>query len=204
MGLFDFAQDGPFDFAQDRPFDFAQDRRVWGGGSAASLQLIIRSDFLSSSQAHSTDMTSTDPDRILDFAAIGMWWEITRSTADTGGELFEAINVLAPGFAGPPLHIHPHAQESYQVQAGTLEVCVAGEWRKLGAGESVTVAAGTAHTLKNPYPVEVRLLNVHQPALAFERFFRRFHALVCGGQLKLPPKDFGSLVRVSMLFVEHE
>jgi len=149
-------------------------------------------------------MPDKDQDRILDFAAIGMWWQITQSTADTGGERFEAINVLAPGFAGPPLHIHPHAEESYQVQAGTLDVCVGGKWRKLGPGESVSVPAGTAHTLRNPQAAEVRLLNVHRPALGFERFFRRFHALVAGGKLKLPPQDLGSLVRVSMLFVEHE
>jgi quercetin dioxygenase-like cupin family protein len=149
-------------------------------------------------------MISKEPDRILDFAPIGMWWEITRSTADTGGELFEAINVVAPGFAGPPLHVHPQAEESYHVIAGTLDVCLGGEWRELKPGESVTVPAGSAHTLKNTHAAEVRLLNVHKPALAFERFFRRFHTLVCAGGLKLPPKDFRSIVLVSMLFVDHE
>jgi mannose-6-phosphate isomerase-like protein (cupin superfamily) len=148
-------------------------------------------------------ISSENNDRILDFAATGMWWEITRSTADTGGELFEAINVVAPGFEGPPLHVHPHAEESYHVLEGTLDVCVGGEWRQLGPGESATVPAGTAHTLRNPHPVEVRLRNVHKPALAFERFFRRMHALVAAGKLTLPPKNFGSLVRISMLFTEH-
>ena len=60
-------------------------------------------------------MTTAGPERVLDFAPLGMWWEITRSTADTGGALFEAVNVLAPGFAGPPLHLHPEAEESYDV-----------------------------------------------------------------------------------------
>lgn len=149
-------------------------------------------------------MTTKDQDRILDFAATGMWWEITNSTADTDGEFFEAINVVSPGFSGPPLHIHPHAEESYHVLEGTLDVCVGGEWRQLGAGDSATVPAGTAHTLKNPHPVEVRLRNVHKPALDFERFFRRMHALVVDGKLTLPPKNFGSLIRISMLFVDHE
>ncbi|NND97188.1 MAG: cupin domain-containing protein [Pirellulaceae bacterium] len=149
-------------------------------------------------------MTAKDPDRILDFAATGMWWEITKSTADTGGELFEAINVIAPGFAGPPLHIHPHAEESYHVLEGNLDVCLDGQWRQLGAGDSAVVPAGTAHTLKNPSPVEVRLRNVHKPALAFERLFRRMHSLVAAGQLTLPPRNFGSLIRISLLFVEHE
>src|SRR5439155_3029646 len=148
-------------------------------------------------------MTSEEQGRILDFAPIGMWWEITKSTADTGGALFEAINVLAPGFAGPPLHIHPTAAESYEVLAGTLDVCVGDRWRQLAPGQSVTVPAGTPHTLKNGSGGEVRLVNVHKPALAFERFFRRFHALVCSGKLKLPPKDLRSVLLVSMLFSDH-
>lgn len=150
------------------------------------------------------EMTSDNQDRILDFAATGMWWEITQSTADTNGELFEATNVVASGFAGPPLHTHPNAEESYHVLEGTLDVCVDGEWRQLGPGDSATVPAGVAHTLKNPHPGEVRLRNVHKPALNFERFFRRMHSLVAAGQLTLPPKNFGSLVRISMLFVDHE
>src|SRR5262249_44115475 len=124
-------------------------------------------------------MTMNDQSRILDFAPVGMWWEITRSTADTGGDLFEAINVIAPGFDGPPLHIHPHAEESYAVQSGTLEVCVGGKWRQLKRGESIIVPRGTPHTLKNTSSTEVRLVNIHKPALGFERFFRRLHALVC-------------------------
>jgi mannose-6-phosphate isomerase-like protein (cupin superfamily) len=148
-------------------------------------------------------MGSASQDRVLDFAQIGMWWEITNSTADTGGERFEAINVLAPSFAGPPLHLHPTAEESYAVVSGTLDVCVGDHWRKLATGESVTVPAGTPHTLKNESGAEVRLINVHKPALEFERFFRRFHALVCTGKLKLPPKDLQSAILVSMLFSEH-
>jgi quercetin dioxygenase-like cupin family protein len=148
-------------------------------------------------------MGSTDRDRILDFAPIGMWWEVTRSTADTGGEAFEAVNVLAPGFGGPPLHLHPAAEESYEVVSGTLDVCVDRQWRRLGPGESATVAAGTPHTLKNASGAEVRLVNVHRPALGFERFFRRLHALVCSAGVKLPPKDLRSAILVSMLFSEH-
>jgi len=148
-------------------------------------------------------MGSASQDRVLDFGPMGMWWEITQSTADTDGELFEAVNVLAPGFGGPPLHIHPDAEESYAVVSGTLDVCVGGEWRTLAAGESVTVPAGTAHTLKNQSGAEVRLVNVHRPALAFERFFRRLHALACSGKVKFPPEGLRSAILVSMLFREH-
>jgi len=61
----------------------------------------------------------------------------------------------------------------------------------------------TPHTLKNSHEAEVRLINVHKPALAFERFFRRFHALVSSGRLKLPPKNLGSVILISMLFQDH-
>jgi mannose-6-phosphate isomerase-like protein (cupin superfamily) len=148
-------------------------------------------------------MGTVSQDRVLDFGPVGMWWEITRSTADTGGELFEAINVLAPDFAGPPLHIHPTAEESYAVVSGALDVCVGGRWRSLGAGESATVPAGTPHTLRNESGAEVRLVNVHRPALDFERFFRRLRDLACSCGVALPPKGLRSAILVSMLFTEH-
>ena len=87
--------------------------------------------------------------------------------------------------------------------SGTLNVCVGGEWRKLAAGESVTVPAGTPHTLKNESGEEVRLVNVHKPAIDFERFFRRLHALACSGKVSFPPKGLRSAILLSMLFVEH-
>jgi quercetin dioxygenase-like cupin family protein len=148
-------------------------------------------------------MDTASQDRVLDFGPMGMWWEITQSTADTGDERFEAVNVIAPGFGGPPLHFHPAAEESYAVVSGTLDVCVGGEWRTLAAGESATVPAGTPHTLKNDSGAEVRLVNVHRPALEFERFFRRLHALAWSGRVKFPPKGLRSAILLSMLFVEH-
>jgi mannose-6-phosphate isomerase-like protein (cupin superfamily) len=148
-------------------------------------------------------METASRERVLDFGPMGMWWEITKSTADTGGELFEAVNVLAPDIAGPPLHIHPTAEEIYEVVTGTLDVCIGGRWRKLAAGESVTVPPGTAHTLKNDSGTEVRLLNVHRPALEFERFFRRRHSLAVSGRVTFPPKGLRSAILLSMLFSEH-
>ena len=126
-------------------------------------------------------------DRMLDFGSMGMTWEITRSTSDTAGQSFEAINILAPGFSGPPLHTHPFAEESYEVLTGTLDVCVDGEWRQLEPGQSVKVPPGVPHTLRNQHATEVRLLNVHKPALEFELFFRKLQAL---SRMSLPaPSD---------------
>lgn len=53
---------------------------------------------------------------------------------------------------------------------------VDGDWIGVPAGESRTVHAGTPYTSRNQEPVE--LINRHEPALEYERFFRRFHELV--------------------------
>jgi quercetin dioxygenase-like cupin family protein len=146
--------------------------------------------------------TSAGDDRLLDFhPGMKMRWEITRSTADTAGELFEATNWVGPEMGGPPLHVHPSAAESYEVLEGTLDVCVDGEWRTLRAGESAEVPAGVAHTLRNATAEPVRIVNVHRPAMQFEPFFRDLHRLIAQGKIKrLPPKEPRSAIYVAMLF----
>ena len=141
-------------------------------------------------------------DRRLDFhPGMEMRWEITRSTADTTGELFEATNWIGPEMPGPPLHVHPNADESYDVIEGALDICVDGEWRTLRAGESATVPAGVAHTLRNATKEPVRLVNIHRPALRFESFFREMQGLIERGKIKhLPPKEPRSAIYVAMLF----
>jgi mannose-6-phosphate isomerase-like protein (cupin superfamily) len=130
-----------------------------------------------------------------------MRWEITRSTADTDGELFEATNWVAAHMAGPPVHVHPTADESYEVIEGALDVFVDGKWSTLRAGESATAPAGVPHTLRNASAEPVRLVNIHRPAMQFESFFREMHALIRAGKIKrLPPKEPRSAIYVAMLF----
>jgi len=141
-------------------------------------------------------------ERELDFhPGMGMRWEITRSTEDTSGELFEATNWLDPGMPGPPVHVHPTAEESYEVIEGTLDVFVDGEWSEVRAGEKATAPAGVPHTLRNASDEPVRVVNIHQPAQRFESFFREMHGLIDAGKIKrLPPKEPGSAIYVAMLF----
>jgi mannose-6-phosphate isomerase-like protein (cupin superfamily) len=144
-------------------------------------------------------------DRVLDFRpGMSMWWEITRSTADTRGELLETVNWVAGGTGGPPVHVHERAEESYEVIEGTLELFRDGQWRTLHAGERATVGPGTPHTLKNTSGQPVRLVNVHRPALRFEAMFRELNLLITTGRIKrLPPKDLCSLIYTAMLFAKY-
>jgi mannose-6-phosphate isomerase-like protein (cupin superfamily) len=132
---------------------------------------------------------------------MGMRWEITRSTADTAGELFEATNWIDPRMPGPPVHVHPTAEESYQVIEGALEVFMNGEWSPVQAGEKATVPAGVPHSVRNAGDKPARIINVHQPALRFESFFRDMHRLIHEGKIKrLPPKEPRSAIYAAMLF----
>jgi mannose-6-phosphate isomerase-like protein (cupin superfamily) len=130
-----------------------------------------------------------------------MRWEITRSAADTAGELFEATNWIGPEMPGPPVHVHPTADESYEVIEGALDIYVDGEWRTLRAGESATAPAGVPHTLRNATTEPVRIVNIHRPALQFESLFRELQSLITQGKIKaLPPKEPRSAIYVAMLF----
>jgi hypothetical protein len=61
-------------------------------------------------------------DRQIDFhPGMEMRWEITRSTEDTAGELFESKNWLDPQMPGPPVHVHPTQEESFAVIEGVLD-----------------------------------------------------------------------------------
>jgi mannose-6-phosphate isomerase-like protein (cupin superfamily) len=144
-------------------------------------------------------------ERVLDFhPGMPMRWEITRGAAETGGALFEATNWLDAGMPGPPLHVHPTADDSFEVIEGALDFCVGGEWKTIRAGESATAPAGVPHTLRNSTPDPVRAVNVHRPALGFESFFREMHALIARGKIKqLPPKEPRSAIYAAMLFAKY-
>ena len=87
-------------------------------------------------------------DRQLDFhPGMGMRWEITQSTEETSGEMFESW--LDPQMPGPPPHVHPNSEESFEVLEGSLDVFKDGTWTRLGTGETATVPPGAPHTLKN-------------------------------------------------------
>lgn len=150
-----------------------------------------------------TSIQHSSEDRVLDFGGFPGRWEITRSTAETNGELLEMrFEIESVPEDGPFVHTHPSAEESYEVLSGVLEVYEDGEWMEVPAGEKHTVPSGTPHTFRNKTPVE--LINVHEPALQHEEFFRRFHRLVTERGVSLPPGGFKDVVLVAMLTTEHE
>ena len=144
-------------------------------------------------------------DRQLDFhPGMGMRWEITRSTEETSGELFEHVDWYDAREAGPLLHVHPNTEDSFEVTDGVLEVCIDGEWRSVRAGETATVPVGVPHTFRNGSDEPVRVVCRHQPAGRSEAFFRDMHRLIHEGKIKrLPPKDPRSAIYAAMLIAAY-
>jgi mannose-6-phosphate isomerase-like protein (cupin superfamily) len=99
---------------------------------------------------------------------------LTRSTADTGGELVEFEFIFPKDAFAPPPHVHVDQVEEYEVLEGVFDVIIDGERRSLAAGESASVPVGAVHTFANPAG-DVRVRNVHRPALEFEDFVERMH-----------------------------
>ena len=149
--------------------------------------------------------TTAPSSSVLDFnPTVGMRLD-GAPPDDPETEPWRVILVFAPNFAGPPVHIHPHQEESYEVLAGVLDVFVDGRWRELSAGESLTVPRGTPHTIRNLHAEEVRLVDVHAPALGFPRFMASMHELARNGKIRaLPPKDPRSVIHLAMLFSANE
>jgi mannose-6-phosphate isomerase-like protein (cupin superfamily) len=100
-----------------------------------------------------------------------------RTAADTGGELLETEQWLAPGGSGGVLHVHPEQEERFTVISGALRVRVGGEQRDYGPDESAVVAPGTAHVFENASSGTTHFRGEVRPALRTEEFFERLASL---------------------------
>jgi quercetin dioxygenase-like cupin family protein len=143
-----------------------------------------------------------DADRELDFHPVmGMRWEITRSTEETDGELFETTSWLDARSSRPPFHVHPNTEESFEVIEGSLDVCKDGEWTTLQSGETSIIPAGVPHTLRNASDEPAKIVMRIRPAGRSEAFFRDMHGLIHGGKAKrFPPKEPGTAIYAAMLY----
>ena len=149
--------------------------------------------------------TAVSSGAVLDFnPTVGMVVE-GAPPDDPETKPWQVTMVFAPGFPGPPVHLHAHQEESYHVLSGVLDVFLDGRWRELRPGESLTVPAGVPHTIRNLHDIEMRALNVHDPALEFPGYMAGLHELVHSAKVRaLPPKDPRSVIYLSMLFSAHE
>ena len=92
-------------------------------------------------------------------------------------ELLRIDSVNPPTAEREPVHTHPQQESGAEVLSGSLVFEVAGEQRRLGAGETISVPANTPHRFWNDGNEEARSIQFFRPALDIASFFETMFAL---------------------------
>ncbi|NII68871.1 mannose-6-phosphate isomerase-like protein (cupin superfamily) [Microbacterium ulmi] len=101
---------------------------------------------------------------------------VLATTEETNGDLF-AVELRMPPGGGPPV-MHRHApSEIYQVLSGEFTFYITGDdgvtaRRVARAGETVTMAGNTPHTVRNESNEDAVAFQVHAPGGPMEGFTR--------------------------------
>ena len=128
---------------------------------------------------------------------------IRKTSKDTDGKSLEMEWMLSPRSGGTPVHVHPHAIETYEILSGELEVYKNDKWITAKTGDKVTIEKGERHTFRNNTNEFVRVYNTHQPAMRFEDFFRGLHKFANSGLVKNQKMSFKSVVGISTLWTNY-
>src|SRR6202035_4621066 len=98
--------------------------------------------------------------------------------------VFEATVWLDARMPGPPPHMHPNSEESFEVLEGSLDVFKDGAWTTLRAGDTASVHAGAPHTFRTRSDEPVKIRARMRPAGRSEEFFRDMLALIREGKIR--------------------
>lgn len=98
-------------------------------------------------------------------------------------ELLRIDSVNPPTAEREPVHVHPKQESGAEVVSGSLVFEVAGEQRRLAAGETIVVPANTPHRFWNDGSEDARSIQSFRPALDIASFFETMFALAQQGKL---------------------
>ncbi|MBK7969428.1 MAG: cupin domain-containing protein [Bacteroidetes bacterium] len=99
---------------------------------------------------------------------------ITRSSAETNGQLTEFEGTDQPGI-GPPMHVHFKQEEMIKVTKGKLRVKTIQKEFSLTEGESYIFAPGEAHTFWNEGNDTVHYSGYVKPSNNYEYFIKQIY-----------------------------
>jgi mannose-6-phosphate isomerase-like protein (cupin superfamily) len=93
------------------------------------------------------------------------------------------IEVQAPpDMVRPPLHLHRHSAESFQILDGRATLLIDGVERVLRQADSLEAAPGTPHTWWNSGDGPLRFVTEFRPALRMQSFFETLCGLAAEGR----------------------
>ena len=92
------------------------------------------------------------------------------------------LRVRPHGFVVAP-HVHPFAEETFEIRSGTFTFVVDGHERRAGPGDGATVPAGAVHAWWKTGEDEGIAVVEFRPALKTEEFFESFFGLAQDGKV---------------------
>ncbi len=141
---------------------------------------------------------------VLDLSPIGAIFHVKKTAQETQGRSFEMEWELFPNTGGTPVHIHPHATESYEVLAGELDLYVHDSWTRVSKGEKASVAPGVPHTFRNASDAPARVYNTHAPAMRYGEYFEGIHRVVHSGAIPAGRMTLKAMLYLSVLMTTYE
>ena len=115
----------------------------------------------------------------------GDYYTFLVTGEESGGSMFAMDCVIGAG-GGPPPHRHLAEDELFYVFEGSVSFTMDGQSREVGAGESVFVPKGTAHSYANTGGGSARMIAIYTPA-GMEGWFREVCTPVTSTDATPPP-----------------
>lgn len=125
-----------------------------------------------------------------------------ETAASTNGEYLKVRVDMSPGGEVPRPHIHPHAEELFEVTTGRIQMVQSGKTRVAEVGEAVTVPSSVAHVWGNPFNEAASVVVTLRPALKMETFFETYFGLARDGKTN-PRAGFPSLLQTAILMHDY-
>ena len=123
------------------------------------------------------------------------------TSADTDGAYVLVEASVQPGGQVAAAHVHPNQSERFEILAGQVGFRIGSEELVAGAGEVLTVPAGTAHRFWNAGDEQARFLCEVRPAVGFERLLATMFALARDG--KVNTKGMPNPIRLAVIANHH-
>jgi mannose-6-phosphate isomerase-like protein (cupin superfamily) len=139
----------------------------------------------------------------LDLSAIGAKFIVRKTSRDTNGKSFDMEWELEPHTLAPPVHIHPHAIETYTIMDGEMDVFIKDKWSTAHKGEKIVVEKGVPHTYKNSTDKIITVYNTHEPAMQFENFFEGLGKVCNSGVIKNKKMNINAIQSMSILWTKY-
>ena len=124
-----------------------------------------------------------------------------ETAGTTGGDLLKISIEMAPGGILGAAHVHPRAQEEFEILSGRIQLKTSGKTRVADAGERIIVPRGADHIWGNPFDDPATVMCALRPALKMETLFETLFGLANDGKLN-PKTQMPSFLQ--MVLAAHE